>query len=37
VNGARKLAVVNQTFVKKYLGNENPHWEASENRAARGV
>jgi putative ABC transport system permease protein len=24
VNGARKLAVVNQTFVKKYLGNENP-------------
>ncbi len=24
VDGARKLAVVNQTFVKKYLGNENP-------------
>jgi putative ABC transport system permease protein len=24
VNEARKLAVVNQTFVKKYLGNENP-------------
>jgi putative ABC transport system permease protein len=24
VYGARKLAVVNQTFVKKYLGNENP-------------
>src|SRR5271170_1059091 len=24
VNGARKLAVVNQTFVHKYLGNENP-------------
>jgi putative ABC transport system permease protein len=24
VAGARKLAVVNQTFVKKYLGNENP-------------
>ena len=24
VNGARKLALVNQTFVKKYLGNENP-------------
>src|SRR2546426_10775701 len=24
VNGARKLAVVNQTFVKKYLRNENP-------------
>src|SRR5713101_3128134 len=24
VNGARKLAVVNQTFVKKYLGSENP-------------
>jgi putative ABC transport system permease protein len=24
VGGARKLAVVNQTFVKKYLGNENP-------------
>jgi putative ABC transport system permease protein len=24
VNGARKLAVVNQTFAKKYLGNENP-------------
>src|SRR5216683_1471801 len=24
VNGARELAVVNQTFVKKYLGNENP-------------
>ena len=24
VFGARKLAVVNQTFVKKYLGNENP-------------
>jgi len=24
VNGGRKLAVVNQTFVKKYLGNENP-------------
>src|SRR5437899_1537191 len=24
VNGARKLAVVNQTFVKKYLTNENP-------------
>lgn len=24
VSGARKLAVVNQTFVKKYLGNENP-------------
>ena len=24
VNGARKLAVVNQTFVKKYLGGENP-------------
>jgi putative ABC transport system permease protein len=23
VNGGRKLAVVNQTFVKKYLGNEN--------------
>ena len=23
VNGARKLAIVNQTFVKKYLGNEN--------------
>jgi putative ABC transport system permease protein len=23
VNGARKLAVVNQTFAKKYLGNEN--------------
>jgi putative ABC transport system permease protein len=24
VNGARKLAIVNQTFVKRYLGNENP-------------
>ena len=24
VNGARRLAVVNQTFVRKYLGNENP-------------
>jgi putative ABC transport system permease protein len=24
VNGARKLAIVNQTFVHKYLGNENP-------------
>jgi putative ABC transport system permease protein len=24
VNGARKLAVVNQTFAKKFLGNENP-------------
>jgi len=24
VSGARKLAVVNQTFVKKYLGSENP-------------
>ena len=24
VLGTRKLAVVNQTFVKKYLGNENP-------------
>ena len=24
VAGARKLAVVNQTFVKKYLGDENP-------------
>lgn len=24
VNGARKLAIVNQTFVKKYWGNENP-------------
>lgn len=24
VNGARKLAVVSQTFVKKYLGNEEP-------------
>ena len=24
VTGARKLAVVNQTFVKKYLGTENP-------------
>src|SRR6202171_62958 len=24
VNGARKLAIVNQPFVKKYLGNENP-------------
>jgi putative ABC transport system permease protein len=24
VSGARKLAVVNQTFAKKYLGNENP-------------
>ena len=24
VNGARKLAVVNQTFMKKYLGTENP-------------
>ena len=24
VSGARKLAIVNQTFVKKYLGNENP-------------
>jgi putative ABC transport system permease protein len=24
VNGARKLAIVNQTFVKKYMGNENP-------------
>src|SRR6058998_1058031 len=24
VSGARKLAVVNQTFVKKYLGTENP-------------
>jgi len=24
VNGARKLAIVNQTFVKKYLANENP-------------
>lgn len=24
VNGARKLAVVNQTFVQKYLGSENP-------------
>jgi len=24
VTGARKLALVNQTFVKKYLGNENP-------------
>jgi putative ABC transport system permease protein len=24
VNGARKLAVVNQAFVKKYLANENP-------------
>ncbi|PYU81809.1 MAG: hypothetical protein DMG50_14430 [Acidobacteria bacterium] len=24
VNGARKLAIVNQTFVHKYLGNETP-------------
>lgn len=24
VNGARKLAIVNQTFVRKYVGNENP-------------
>ena len=24
VNGARKLAIVNQAFVKKYVGNENP-------------
>ena len=24
VNGARKLAIVNRTFVKKYLANENP-------------
>lgn len=24
VNGARKLAVVNQTFARKYLGRENP-------------
>src|SRR6266853_475664 len=24
VSGARKLAIVNQTFVKKYLANENP-------------
>jgi putative ABC transport system permease protein len=24
VNGKRKLAVVNQTFVKRYIGNENP-------------
>jgi putative ABC transport system permease protein len=24
VNGARRLVVVNQTFVRKYLGNENP-------------
>ena len=24
VNGARKLAVVNQTFVRKYLGNDDP-------------
>lgn len=24
VNGARKLAVVNQTFAHKYLGNDNP-------------
>jgi putative ABC transport system permease protein len=24
VNGARKLAVVNETFVHKYMGNENP-------------
>jgi predicted permease len=24
VNGKRKLAVVNQTFVKRYLGSENP-------------
>jgi putative ABC transport system permease protein len=24
VNGARKLAIVNQTFVRKYLGNDNP-------------
>ena len=24
VNGAQKLAVVNQTFVRKYLGNDNP-------------
>jgi putative ABC transport system permease protein len=24
VNGARKLAIVNQTFAHKYLGNENP-------------
>ena len=24
VNGARKLAVINQTFVRKYLGNDNP-------------
>ncbi|MGB8472960.1 MAG: ABC transporter permease [Candidatus Acidiferrum sp.] len=24
VNGARKLAVVNETFVRKYLGKENP-------------
>jgi putative ABC transport system permease protein len=24
INGARKLAIVNQTFVKKYLGNDNP-------------
>jgi putative ABC transport system permease protein len=24
VNGARKLAIVNQTFVRKYLVNENP-------------
>jgi predicted permease len=24
VNGARKLAVVNQTFVQKYLGTDNP-------------
>jgi putative ABC transport system permease protein len=24
VTGARKLAIVNQTFVKKYLGKENP-------------
>src|SRR6267143_1187019 len=24
INGARRLAIVNQTFVKKYLGKENP-------------
>ena len=24
VNGARKVAVVNQAFVRKYFGNENP-------------
>jgi len=37
INGARRLAIVNQTFVKKVFGQRESDRETGENRAACGV